>query len=231
MQDIKVFLFGTCYIDSEPRVALTKQWAELMLRLNSDCDIWLIDSASPMRPQLDPRINIFDFGNNVGHLSRPGVTPGRDGWGRAFCKGLELASNHDYAVHIEADSLFRLPVAPICRQLREQAVKVASIPVNSANKILDRWVETGLMFFDVNYLKASNFVAKYNWPLRKRLPTPEVVINMMIRPDLTMMPWKGIRQDKFPAIGNANIKAGGYDWITHFHNDGPAYDRFMETVA
>jgi hypothetical protein len=229
--DPRVLLFGTCYIDSEARVQLTKQWAELMLRLNADCNIWLIDSASPMRPQLDPRINVFDFKNNVGHLSRPMVTPGRDGWGRAFCKGLELASAHDYAVHIEADSLFRLPVMPICKQMRERGIKVASIPVNSANRVLERWVETGLMFFEVGWLKASDFVAQYNWPMRRARPTPEVIINALVRHDLKLMPWKGIRQDKFPGVGHANIKEGGYDWITHFHNDGLAYDRFVETVA
>lgn len=203
-----------------------------MLELNGDCDLWLIDSQSPMRPQLDERIQIFNFPDNIGHLSRPGVTQGRDGWGRAFCKGMQKAIDglYDYAVHIEADSLFRLRVLPICRQMRREGIKVASIPVNSANKELPLWIETGLMFFDVKFLKQSDFINKYNWPNRRRMPTPEIVICRLLGNDVKLMPWKGIRQDKYPLINHNNIEQGNYDWITHFHNDGAAYDRFIETI-
>lgn len=229
--DPRVLLFGTCYVDSDARVKLTRQWLQLMLWLNGDCDIWLIDSKSPLPVQRNMYVHYFTFPDNIGHLSRANVTPGRDGWGRAFCKGLELAKDHDFAVHIEADSLFRLPVMPICRQMREQNIKVASIPVQSGFRgELPNWVETGLMFWDCRYVEASNFVARYDWPHRTRLPTPEVVIRKLLGADLTMMPWKGLRQDKLPTVTAKNIAQSGYDWITHFHNDGAAYDKFIEAI-
>jgi len=231
--DPSVFLFGTCYVDSDARAKLTLQWAELMLRLNADCDIWLIDSQSPMMPQLDRRIRLFSFADNIGHLSRRSVTPGKDGWGRAFCKGLQMAidARHDYAVHIEADSLFRLPALPICRQMQRDKIVAASIPVLSGACVLQHWVETGLMFFDVEFLRRSNFVSRYDWPNRRARPTPEVVIKRMLGPDLKMMPWRGMRQDKLPTVNHDNIASAGFDWITHFHNDGAAYDRFIETIS
>jgi hypothetical protein len=231
--DPRVLLFGTCYVDSEARVKLTVQWAELMLRLNADCDIWLIDSQSPLMPRLDPRIRIFSFPDNIGHLSRRNVTPGKDGWGRAFCKGLQLAidGRFDFVAHIEADSLFRLSVLPICLRMRRDKIMAASIPVLSGARVIPQWVETGLMFFDVEFLRRSNFVSRYDWPNRRSRPTPEVVINRMLGPHLTMMPWRGMRQDKLPTISRHNIAEAGFDWITHFHNDGAAYDKFLETVG
>jgi hypothetical protein len=209
------------------------QWAELMLRLNADCDIWLIDSQSPMMPQLDRRINVFNFPDNIGHLSRRTVTPGKDGWGRAFCQGLTIAidGHYEYAVHIEADSLFRLPVLSICRQMQRDNIKAASIPVLSGDRVLRHWVETGLMFFDAEFLRLSDFIGRYDWPNRRAVPTPEAVIKRIIGPHLTMMPWRGMRQDKLPTINHRNIAGAGFDWITHFHNDGAAYDRFIETVS
>lgn len=234
MQDIdpRVLLFGTCYVDSPDRAELTRKWAALMLRLNSDCDIWLIDSKSPMLPTLDQNVRVFSFAENIGHLSRPSVTPGKDGWGRAFCKGLQKALDglYDYAVHIEADSLFRRQVMPICRDMRRDGIKVASIPVLSGNRVLRDWVETGLMFFDVRYLRQVEFIKKYDWPNRQVRPTPEAVVLKILGNDLRWMPWKGIRQDKSPHISHKNIAAAGYDWITHFHADIWAYDKFLETI-
>lgn len=230
--DPRVLLFGTCYVDTQDRAQLTRKWADLMLRLNADCDIWLIDSKSPVWPMLDNRIHVFSFPDNIGHLSRPDVTLGKDGWGRAFCKGLQNALDglYDYAVHIEADSLFRHKVMPICRNMRRDGINAASIPVMSGNRILHQWVETGLMFFDVGYLRKMEFIRRYDWPMRQARPTPEVVIRQLLGGDLKMMPWRGMRQDKFPAVSHKNIKQFNYDWITHFHADAWAYDRFLETI-
>jgi hypothetical protein len=66
-----------------------------------------------------PRLQVYRFPDNIGHLARGG----KDGWGRAFCKGLEMAidGQYDYVVHIEGDSLFKRPVLPIIRQMMATA--------------------------------------------------------------------------------------------------------------
>lgn len=231
---MRVLIFGTCYVDTPERLKLTRQWVELHLALNPDCSFMLVDSASPMLDGfgVEGAVEIWRFPDNIGHLSRNGPngpkSKGRDGWGRAFCKGLELAiaRGYDYAVHIEGDSLFRLPVMPIVQDMRDRGVKVASVPIGYGEDQRSTWVETGLMFFDLGFVRDTNFIAGYDWPNRRERPTPEVVIRSMLGPTLTMMPWRAERSDK-NEINVGNVLT--YDWITHV-KEPRAYDLFVSEV-
>src|SRR5579872_7105927 len=114
----RTLIFGTSYIADQQAKWLLQQWAAVTRKLNPDADMLVIDSASPVQFRLvDLDIRSLGFTDNVGHLSRTG----RDGWGRAFCFGLETAlrEKYDYAVHIECDLLFARPVAPIIKRMAE----------------------------------------------------------------------------------------------------------------
>ena len=112
---------------------------------------------------------------------------GEHGWGRAFCEGLKLAIDldYDFVVHIETDSLFRIPVLPIVLRMSERHINVASVPIGYGEAQRSTWVETGLMFFSVEYLKKSNFIAGYDWKNRTAKPEPEIVIRRVLGNDLT----------------------------------------------
>jgi SAM-dependent methyltransferase len=86
-----------------------------------------------------------------------------------------------------------------------------------------------LMFFDVKYLKSSDFIARYDWPGRTQFPTPEVIIKRLLGDDLTLMPWRALRGDK-NQITHDNVVSLGLDWVTHCHGDSWVYDRFAEAA-
>lgn len=222
----RTLIFATTYVDTPERAKLTRQWAEMHRHVSADCDFLIVDSASPQLQSLEG-CEVWSFPDNIGHLSR---NNGRDGWGRAFCKGLEIAieRGYDYAVHIEGDSLFRLPVMPIVQGMQRDGVKVASVPVEGTNRKEVGWVETGLMFFDVAYLKQTDFIAKYDWPNRQVRPTPEKVIFNILGSDLQMMPWRAERGDK-SHITVDNV--GDLDWVTHCHDTPQVYDRFVANIT
>lgn len=228
----RVLIFGTVFEDNAARAHLTDLWVKLHGQLNPDCDLMLIDSQSPHRPGIAERhssIGYFNFSDNVGHLSRKGA----DGWGRAFCKGLELAAafSYDYAVHIEGDSLLRLPVRPIVEQMARDQTKALSTPVAGMRIPGSEtgWTETGLMFFDCRFLQASRLVERYAWPRRRSSPTPEKVVCELLGDDLKLMPWRAWRGDK-QQITAGNVVGLGLDWLTHVHHDVEAYDRFADDV-
>jgi SAM-dependent methyltransferase len=238
----RTLLFATTYVDCADRAKLTDHWISLHKRLNPECDLLIVDSASPWPRLIDEgkhgafaphtpgareKQMLHVFPDNVGHLSRGG----RDGWGRAFCYGLQAAvdGGYSYAVHVEGDSLLRLPVAPIVRRMAREGTRVASAPVVGMKRDYSNWVETGLMFFSTSYLVESSFVAHYDWSTRGGTPTPEVVIRKMIGTDLKLMPWRAWRGDK-NQITHQNVASLGLDWITHCHTDSWAYDKFVESL-
>jgi hypothetical protein len=227
----RTLIFGTTYVDSADRQKLTVQWLFLHRALNPDCDFLLVDSASPLpiiQPSNGPRCEVFQFGDNVGHLSRKG----RDGWGRAFTKGLDLAveRGYEFVAHIEGDSLLRLPVRNLVADMVKWGKPVASIPVSGMERDFAGWVETGLMAFSVDWVKRNQFTQRYDWPHREVRPTPEVVVRGIVGdPNLYMLPIKGWRGDKHQ-ITNANVVALDLDWVTHCHNDVFCYDRFVEAA-
>lgn len=231
----KILIFATTYVDSDARERLTRQWLDLHTALNPDCEFLIVDSASPL-PVLDPewaasfkanpqKYRFFNFGDNVGHLSRHG----RDGWGRAFCRGLDYAveRGYDYVLHIEGDSLLRVPAREIVAKLKASGKGVASIPVRGTTREFPNWVETGLMCFKTSLVREMAFSACYDWQHRESRPTPELVVHHLIGGVLLMLDLKGLRGDK-NQIAAKDIPALDLDWVTHCHNDIWVYDRFVE---
>jgi SAM-dependent methyltransferase len=226
-------IFATTYSDCRERQRLTEQWITITSRLNPWCDLLIVDSASPVPLvgedfDMPPRVEIFDFGDNVGHLSRGG----RDGWGRAFCKGLDMAVERDYrhVVHIEGDSLLRVPVSVLTDELDATGKGVGTLIVKGMHREFSNWAETGLMVFTTDYLKKSRFTEVYNWPTRGVRPTPEMVVHEMIGMQLHRLKISGLRGDR-NQINHDNIISLNLDWVTHCHNDIWVYDRFMEAYC
>lgn len=223
---MRILIFGTVYAPTPEQRVLAEQWSEVHRRLNPTCDLLLVDSAHSIKERLTGTF-VYSFPDNIGHLARGG----QDGWGRAFCWGLEYAisQGYDYVVHIEGDSLFRLPVEPICKQLQRDGIRAASVRVNGTRHAEVKWTETGLMFFEVNYLREKDLVNKYNWHngASKKYPrTPEFHLANIIGSALQVMPWRAIRDDKkMLTVGNVV----GFDWITH--STLAIYDAFIKAVA
>lgn len=228
----RVLVFGTTYADTPERTALTNHWIRLHKALNPECDFLLVDSCSPLA--LPQGVEVWSFPDNIGHLSRNGPdgpsSKGQDGWGRAFCKGLQTAidKGHDYVAHIEGDSLFGLPLAPVIDEMRARGLDAVSVPVKGTKRDEVGWVETGLMIFRTAFLVETDFIAKYDWPSRKAYPkTPEKVIFEMLGDRLTMMPWQALRGDKNQITVET---VGELDWVTHCHGQPQIYDRFVAEV-
>jgi hypothetical protein len=174
-------------------------------------DLLLVDSASPVldRGWLS-EVEVYAFPRQ----HRPSGARRKDGWGRAFSKGLEMAidGQYDYVVHIEGDSLFKRPVLPIIRQMMADGIKAASVPVEGTKRKETGWAETGLMFFSVDYLWQTKFIEKYDWWNRKAKPYPEQAIFDILGADLVMLPLKAERGDR-GQITAENVAA--LDWVTH----------------
>jgi predicted SAM-dependent methyltransferase len=182
-------------------------------------------------------LSLIQFKDNVGHLSRNGPSgaqsSGRDGWGRAFSMGLDIArtkdqaghglpeGGYDYVVHIEGDSLCKVPVRPIIGKMQREDIKVLTVPVQGTRVKETGWVETGFMFFDCTWLEQSKFTKLYDWANRKPHPTPERVIWDILEKELgigkgvRVMSWGALRGDK-NQITEANIH--NLEWVTHLRN-------------
>lgn len=228
----RVLIYGTIFVDSQPRQKLCEQWLTLHRHLNHDCDLLLVDSKSPLPLtssgfEWPANAKVWDFGDNIGHLSRSG----QDGWGRAFCRGLEIAclEKYDYAVHIEGDSLLRRPVRPLIEEMVRQGKQAASTDVVGTERIMRGWVETGLVILDIPWVKKRGVVAAYDWRARTVKPTPEVWLGGIIAENMWKMPLKAWRGDK-NQINHNNVLSLDLDWITHCHNDIWCYERFVEAA-
>lgn len=219
---MRILVFGTVYCDTDERLSLARRWSTLHRRLNPACDLLLVDSNSPMMIDGAP---VLQLGDNIGHLSRNG----RDGWGRAFCVGLQYAidNGYDYVIHVEGDSLLRCPVTPFCEYMQQMSLPALACLVSGTRSREFDWVETGVMFFSVKYLNDSRFVDRYDWPdgASKKYPrTPEAVIHEMLDQDgaLNIAPIEVTRDDKH-VLTRENVRK--YDWITHTSPD--VYDAFI----
>lgn len=226
---MRILIFATTYIQTEEQARLFDQWVVVNRLRNADCDMLAVDSCSPLRDRVaiySPEVQIIDFADNIGHLARGGG----DGWGRAFCAGIEWAirQKYDYVVHVEGDSLFRLSVKTICEQMANEYIVALGTPVHGTKRVENGWVETGLMFFATNFLKETKFVESYDWQdiSDKKYPhTPEAVIYEILGAALEMTTWKTIRDDK-EHLTVDNVK--DYDWVTHTSPE--VYDSFVKVV-
>jgi hypothetical protein len=222
----RTLIFGTTYVDTPEKKKLLEQWYNLLWQNNRQrCEYGYVDSASPISvPRIMPEALGIMMPDNIGHLARGGM----DGWGRAFCAGLDVAAGNgfEYVAHVEGDSLCRLDFSRIAERMQEERIAVASIPVTGTKHPEKDWVETGLMVFSTAYLRESNMTIRYDWSNGKNdYPrTPEYRVRKLIGSELKMMPWRGIRNDK-GEVTAANVNE--YDWITHCE-DHSVYDKYME---
>lgn len=211
---MKCLIFGTTYIDGPDRLRLLNQWIDLNERLNPDCDLLIVDTPSgyTFEPTSNRPLMIERFKDNIGHMARGG----RDGWGRAFCRGLELAmfGKYDYVAHVEGDSLCRLPIKRMFAEMSKNAIHIASVPVMGTKKQEHEWVETGLMLMSVSHVFKIGLISRYDWPAGGKLypnNTPERVLFKLIGDDLTMMSWRAYRDQarRLKPVDVAQI-----DWVT-----------------
>lgn len=179
-----------------------------MAERNRNCTTLLVDSNSPMLPHVPRDVEYYTFPDNIGHLSHGG----RDGWGRAFCHGLSyaVAENYDWVVHVEGDSLCKLDLDAVAESLELSGACVGTIPLSS-------WIaqiETGLMFFSVDWLRTSRLVQRYDWSTRARYPEPEKIIKALCGDDLQLMKYHGMRDD-FNELTVDNVAYRNLSWLTH----------------
>ena len=203
----EILLFGTTWVDTLEKRAVQNMWFDMAKR-NHKCEALIVDCNSPMLPLVPSHVMYYTHEDNIGHLSRGG----RDGWGRAFCHGLDHAVRHGYrwAVHVECDSICKLDIVQEAERLDLAEHPVATIPLSS-------WaghIETGLMFFSVEWLRDKRFTERYDWMRRVRYPEPEKVVKYLCDEDLHLQGWRGMRDD-FHELTEDNVRERRLDWLTH----------------
>ena len=254
---MKTLILGTSYISIGDTGAqnyplkMVKLWFDLAAKLNPGTPVLLIDSASPepafgalegrlgsrvihLDEQGSPRgyckdidgLNIGLMPNNIGHIN----LNGRDGWGRSFCAGINLAIQFgfDYIAYADSDIICTQPVAPTIEKMARSGVKVAC-PFDTTYGFL----ENGLMYLDVAYLRDSNFVSRYDWKSRTRTTDPnqipEVVFERLLEDVLFTLPMRGLRND-FDRLTVNNFDHmwpyGGPDYLTHARD----YDLYLRML-
>ena len=223
---MRQLIFSTSYCHDQASRYLVSLWAGLTRRLNPDADIILIDSASPCLPDLsDLDINVWSFPDNIGHLGKTG----KDGWGRAFCKGLSDAIALDYsqAVFIESDLLFANPIGPTLEKMWRMDVPFAC-PMAAPYQ----FIETGLMFMDVKAMDRHALIENYNWEKPVANEPPERRIENILSPWLFTLPFRGCRNDYGYATAKNFDEAFpfGCDYITHC-DDFAVYKKFLECLG
>ena len=220
----RTLIFGTSYVSTDWMRSLVTLWAKVVCKLNPGCDVLLIDSYSPLDPSgYIESVKLHRFEDNIGHLSRGG----KDGWGRAFCYGLDYAVEHDYrrVCYIDADLIFNKPVAPIFARMEKARVKV-SCPIDLTYQFL----ENGLMFFDGDWLRESEFSKKYDWPSSKLTDLPERRCERLLGDDVWVLPLHGLRNDfsQLTFEGFDEQMPFGCDFLTHC-NDVRLYQKMLES--
>lgn len=232
---MKTLIMGTSYIAAGNEGAqgygpkLVNLWARLTRHLNPDSDILIVDSASPVdvsEATAPVDLTVLQLGDNVGHIN----VSGRDGWGRAFCAGVKEAIDlkYDCIAYCDVDIIFARPVGPIIEKMAKFGVK-AACPMDCQYSFL----ENGLMFLDVAYLRDSDFVGRYNWESRTRsadpMEIPEMVFERLMEDVLFTLPLRTYRDDMKRLTPN-NIEhafAYGIDAVTHLASI-ECYERFLE---
>ena len=209
----KVLVIGMSFINTEARRDLAKLWWKLVRQNNPDVDVLIVDPASAFDPkQFLPDAEVFRFDDNIGPISQGQ----RDGSGRSFCYGLERAivGGYDYAIHWELDFLFAPPVMPIIEKMKRTGVKVVSPGFATPYQFL----EWGISFFDVNYIRESKFIERYDWPNTPRWPIAEIRLEKLFGDEVFVIPFRGVRNEtnivNMGSLSN-NFPYGPPDWITH----------------
>lgn len=241
---MKTLIAGAAFVKTHYKRDITKLWARLNAHLNPDCDILLIDSASPIpvasfigwqspqvwelgeTPPLDAKDHpeasrfIARFKDDLGH--RAGAL--RD---IPMCLKMAVAMGYERFALIECDLLFAQPVTPIFERMEKANVKAAA-PMD----MVYQFVEMGLMFFDVAYLRETGFHEKCACDeniYSKTREWPERTYEKMLGDDLWILPLRGMRNDGARLNWkNFDDKSFPYglDLLTHC-NDFGLYEKFI----
>lgn len=221
---MRILIAGTSWVATIARRDIVSLWAKLNLHLNHDCDILIVDSPGAYDPAQfieDERIKHFRFGDNIGHLS----LGGGDGYGRAFCKSLEIAieQEYDYVISTDSDILCARPIRPICERMAKTGVKIAA-PLERNYM----FVENGLVFADVRWLKESRFVERYDWEHFAGI-LPELHFEKIAGDDLWLLPLRGLRNDQNQITWQnfSTVMSYGFDTLTHC-SDFSLYAKFLK---
>lgn len=211
---MNVLVFGTSYVDSQERKWLVEQWIRILRAVNPGVNLSIVDTQGPIDwvgVAKDVGADVYKIPDNIGHLTKTG----RDGWGRAFAFGVNFYAgiyNPDYIIHIECDLLFARPVMPIIERMQKHGIKALSTVA-----MPHRMMETGIMFLDTEYVRASKLIERYDWETSSRAVVPERRMEKLIGDDLFLLPLWGFRDDDkilTPATMTPNFPAG-IDWLTH----------------
>lgn len=210
---MRKLIYGLTYINDLGKVELTEMWLKLLQLFNPDCDILLVDTpAEPSfrglvpslrgvthhvvaegdpLPQLQRGVNCISFDDNIGHLS----LTGRDGWSRAFCRGIQVAleQDYDYVAHIEGDILCRL-------KFDDAIAKMKTHNLGALSTIATKWnfMEIGLIFMECNYLREIDFLGRYDWRSMTRddrMQRPEHIVHKIMQGRLLFELWYGGRDE------------------------------------
>ncbi len=196
---------------------------------DSHCDLLVIDNASPLDVrqfltqgwenhrllnddhiiQMRHRLTLARFNDALGHPFHDGVLQ-RSGSDRAFIKMLEIAiaSGYDKFAYIEMDLLFALPVTSIFNRMTKPC---ACGPLVSHGK----FPETGLLFFDVEYIWKHDVIGRYNWR-GSVIPEGEKRLWNILGDDLELLPLRGHRDGGSTRPGDlAELWPEGIDFLTH----------------
>jgi hypothetical protein len=195
---MRSLVFGTSYLYDEASADVLRIWQRLATRLNPQSDVAIIDSASPVPVPEYPGVIVVQLGENIGHLAKGG----RDGWGRAFCTGLQMAleCGYKYVAHVETDVVLTASVEPLFVTIMKAQGWQA-------------WPETGIMLFNVEWLRQRDFVGAYDWAhLRPTDPEPEWRCRDLIGGDLHYLSELKGRRDEGTVKGDL---PADYVWLTH----------------
>lgn len=222
----KILILGTSYVHGAAAAVIFEMWADLTRGLNPGVDILVVDSNSPdpshlISPIYANALRQAHFVDNIGHLSRGG----RDGWGRAFSRGVQHAidKEYDYLAVLDCDLLLARPVAEIIDKMARNGVKAAA-PMAFPYQ----FTETACSFWSVDYLRELDLIGRYDWenpPANGLLP--EQRIDQICAGEMFALPLRGFRNDMgVTAEQLPRLFPGGIDWI--HHAELPVMRKFLE---
>ncbi len=221
------------HLRTEDEGKLLRIWEQM--RLNERANLLVIDSAGPRNvmdylkdrslstsgwdiqrlpnddyiPFMRHWLTVARFHDALGHPFHDAVLE-RSGSDRSFIKMLEIAiaSGYDKFAYIEMDLLFALPVQSIFDHMTKPC---ACGPLVSHGK----FPETGLLFFDVEYIWKKDLIGKYNWR-GSVIPEGEKRLWNILGDDLELLPLRGHRDGGSTKPGElAELWPDGIDFITH----------------
>lgn len=206
----RILIFGTSYVASAAAAFTYRLWAHVLRERNPGAYILAVDTRAEFGSTRIDGVDVLQLPDNIGHLSKNG----RDGWGRAWTRGIDFGLSDDefeWIAHVEADLLCAVPIADIVAKMERANVKIA-MPVASPYG----FPETALMIARTDYLRESRLVERYDWATSDPAKLPEKRIAELTAPDLFLLPMQGARIDRpITLAGLYEAFPDGMDWITH----------------